>query len=102
MRLAVRFFDGSLVPAIMLSAIGDRIIRASVPGCDDAVQFRCNGGNWFDEAGNIVQIQFGIPEEAFGKLVQGTTGFSENRSDGGEIDIWWACVRTQSSVLRVD
>ncbi len=69
MRLAVRFADASVQLAIMLATIGNRV-RAAVPGRDDAVEFRLKDGQWFDEAGNLVTIEFDLPDKAFAWLVQ--------------------------------
>ncbi len=101
MRLAVRFTDGSLRPAILLMAIGTRM-RVSIPGFDDAVELRAENGHWFDEAGSVVAVEFDLPEREFASLVQETADACDNRSDALEIHLWSVCVPKRSSLLRVN
>ncbi len=101
MRLAIRFADGSPRPAILLIAIGTRI-RVSIPGFDDAVEFRLENGHWFDEAGNLVAIDFDLPEREFASFVQESADACGDRSDALDIQLWSLCVPKRSSVLRVN
>jgi hypothetical protein len=101
MRLTVRFADGSLRPAIMLITIGDRI-RASVPGCCDAVEFRFEDGHWFDEAENLVDIDFDVPDQEFASLVQDSAAACDDRSDALEVHLWSLCLPMRSSASRVN
>ena len=32
-------------------------MRVAIDGCDDAVEYRFRGGQWFDAAGYLVEIQ---------------------------------------------
>ncbi len=69
MRLIIYRADGSWRPAILLAVIGARI-RVSVPGCDDAVQFRLAGGRWLAESGEAVVIRFNVAACEFDALAQ--------------------------------
>ncbi len=101
MRLALRFADGSLRPAIMLITIGARM-RASLPGCDDAMEFRFEDGQWFGETGNLVDIEFDVPDQEFAALVQGSAAACDDRSDALGVYLWSLCCPPRSSTLRVN
>ncbi len=101
MRLAIQYADGSLRPAVMLVMIGPKM-RASLPGCDDAVEFRLADGCWFDEAGNMVEIRFDLPDWDFANLVQESAASCPDRSDALEIQLWSLCVSKPSPALRVN
>ncbi len=69
MRLIIHRADGSCRPGILLALIGARI-RVSIPGCDDAVEFRLTDGRWLGEAGEPVMIRFNVAAYEFDALVQ--------------------------------
>ena len=69
MRLIVRHPDGSIQAAIMVATIGARM-RAFVPGCDDAVEFRLADGRWLAENGQAVEIRFDAADDEFDSLAQ--------------------------------
>ncbi len=101
MRLAVRFVDGLLRPAILMMRMGDRI-RVAIPCFDDAVEFRLADGCWFDEAGTMVEIRFDLPDWDFANLVQESAATCRDRSDALEIQLWSLCVPKRSYAVRVN
>ena len=58
MYTLIRYLDGRLQEAIVLSAAGDKM-RVAIPGCDDAVAFTFRKDAWVSEEENIpVEIEF--------------------------------------------
>ena len=64
MRLLIQFIDGSVEAAIFAAALGSRM-RVFIPGAEDAVELRWDGGRWFAENGEPVQVRFEPPAEEF-------------------------------------
>ncbi len=67
-RLIVTFSDGSVKPAFA-PIINGRFVRAFVPGCEDAVEFKWTRGRWLDEGGHKVAIQFDVAHDEFHSLL---------------------------------
>ncbi len=53
----IRYLDGHLEEAILLSIRGD-MMRVAIPGCDDAVAFTLRGGAWVSDENVPVEIEF--------------------------------------------
>ena len=86
MRLIITFPDGSVKPAIAADMNGRRV-RAFVPGCDDVVAFKLTLGQWFDEDGQAVAIQFGSTDEEFHSLVRHTAEGCDSPSDALQVHL---------------
>jgi hypothetical protein len=56
MQIAIISWDGSTSDGFILGRIGWRL-RVAVRGCDDAMEFRCHGGQWFSPSGEPVEIR---------------------------------------------
>jgi len=64
-RMLIRYFDGSVRSAMLLAAVGTSL-RAALPGCEDASEYRWAGGaEWRDQGGATVGIEFDAGGEAF-------------------------------------
>jgi hypothetical protein len=59
MRILIRYSDATVQAAMLLAAIGPRV-RAAVPGCDDALEFRRTNERWVAEDGRAVEIEFDV------------------------------------------
>ncbi len=101
MRLIIRHSDGSLEPAILLARMGTRI-RASLPSCEDAVEFRPARGRWLAENGDVVQIEFDVPDREFHALVQRTANACEDPSDALEVHLWSICLPPMAAAMWVN
>jgi len=101
MRLIIHYPDGSSQPAIIMATIGARM-RASVPGCDDAVESRLADGRWLAANGDVVKMQFDVADREFQTLVQDTAEACNDRSDALEVYLWSICVPQTPSVVRVN
>ncbi len=101
MRLIIQCPDGSLRPTIIIAMIGTRM-RASVPGCDDALEFRLDDGRWLAENGEVVEMQFEVADHKFQALVQDTATACDDQSDKLEVYLWAACVPLLPSLVRVN
>ncbi len=64
-RLKVKSWTGSEFEAILLGWRGMRM-RIAVPGCDDATELSCRGGQWFTEDGQPVQLIYMTEEDSTG------------------------------------
>ncbi len=69
MRMLLHWRDGSILPAILISTVGDRL-RVAIPACEDAVDFRWADGRWIDETGEVADIQFDAEPEVFDLCMQ--------------------------------
>ncbi len=64
MRLLVQFLDGSIKAAILGASLGSRL-RVFIPGSEDTVEFRWEGGRWVAADGAPVELRFEPPEHEF-------------------------------------
>ena len=64
MELFVKYLNGTVEPAVLLSSSFGRL-RVARPGCDDATEFTFAHGQWLGEDGNAVQIRFYVPSGEF-------------------------------------
>jgi hypothetical protein len=101
MRLIIRYFDGTLQPAIVMAMSGARM-RAFVPGCDDSVEFRLADGRWLAENGEVVEMQFGPAGHEFQALVQHAPEACDDRADTLGVYFWSFCVPQPPSVVSVN
>ncbi|SPE34767.1 hypothetical protein SBA6_40052 [Candidatus Sulfopaludibacter sp. SbA6] len=63
MRIRIIRWTGSESDGIVLSTCGS-IIRAAIPGCDDAVEFSYRGAHWFWEDVEPVELEFPTAENS--------------------------------------
>jgi len=56
MQITIVSWDGSTSDGFILGRIGLRL-RVAVRGCDDAIEFRCQGGQWFSPSGEPIEIR---------------------------------------------
>jgi hypothetical protein len=91
MRLIIEYPDGSLRPAMIMAMMGDRM-RASLPGCEDAVEFRLADGRWLAENGDVVRPYFKVSDSQFQAVVQHTAEACDDRADALEVHLWSICV----------
>lgn len=61
MIILIRYFDGRLQGAILLSITGDAM-RVAIPGLGDATEFTLHKGQWFSDGGDPVEIEFNAAE----------------------------------------
>jgi hypothetical protein len=64
--LLVLHVGGSIQPAILIAASGNRL-RSAIPAQADVVEFKWEGGQWKTENGEPVEIQFDVPAEEFSR-----------------------------------
>ncbi len=85
MLLLIRSFDGFVRSAFLLAVMGARL-RVALPDCGDTAEIRLVGGEWLDESGEPVEIDFEPAQEEFeryarpvvkpGAVVDGPLGYS--------------------------
>jgi hypothetical protein len=56
-QIKITGWTGSRCDGIVLATYGS-VIRVAIPGCDDAAEFSCRGGQWFSADGEPVEIAF--------------------------------------------
>lgn len=56
MRLILRYSNGRRTEALLLSR-GARLLRVTVPGCNDTLELSMEGEHWVDEQGWRVSIE---------------------------------------------
>ncbi len=69
MQLLIRFLDGPLRSAFLMAIIGSRL-RVALPDCGDIAEYRLAHGQWLDEYGEPVEIDFDPTEEEFERYAQ--------------------------------
>ncbi len=57
MQILIETFSGSILNAMILN-ISASVMRVAIPGCDDAVDLWFDGGVWFWEGREPVQVHF--------------------------------------------
>ena len=57
MYMLIRYFDGRLREAILLSLSG-QVMRVAIPGTDDAVEFTLRDGQWVSDENGTIEIEF--------------------------------------------
>ena len=56
MQLTITTWTGSKLDGVLMAVCGP-IMRVALAGFDDVAEFRLRGGQWFSEAGELVEIQ---------------------------------------------
>ena len=82
--MRIRFWTGAEWDGVLLGSKG-RKMRIAVPGCDDAVELRSRGGQWFAENGDPVQIDL-IPADRQDPPERWLGG--EGDSIGAQAQLW--------------
>lgn len=81
-RVTIRFWDGTECEAFLLLSHGLNV-RLAVWGSDDALEFRYQGGQWFAESGQHVELEFhGEPADEYADLALDAWGESGSLGEG--------------------
>ncbi len=66
------------------------------------MEFRFEDGHWFDEAGNLVDIDFDVPDQELASVVQESAAACHDRANALEMYLWSLCVPVRTPTLRLN